>query len=80
MYNSVGKWLVIPSARTASRQFSLSNRCNESRQRFERLLVLDFEATCDSQRGTIRPQVYKTSNNNSVVASSFILHGDDKKP
>jgi hypothetical protein len=58
----------------------LSNRCNESRQRFERLLVLDFEATCDSQRGTIRPQVYKTSNNISVVASSFILHDDDKKP
>jgi len=58
MYNSVGKWLrlVIPSARTAVRRSSF-NRCNESRQRFDRLLVLDFEATCDSKRGTIRPQV-----------------------
>lgn len=51
--------LFIPfPARTQLRSKSSFNRFDESprRHHFDRLLVLDFEATCDSKRGTIRPQ------------------------
>lgn len=54
--------LFIPfPARTQLRSKSSFNRFDESprRHHFDRLLVLDFEATCDSKRGTIRPQVKK---------------------
>ncbi|XP_057369621.1 ERI1 exoribonuclease 3-like [Daphnia carinata] len=45
-------------ARTHLRSTSSFNLLNESprRRHFDRLLVLDFEATCDRKRGTIRPQ------------------------
>lgn len=62
--HAVGKRLCHPLipllARTQPRSLikRTFNRFNESsRHHFDSLLVLDFEATCDSKRGTIQPQV-----------------------
>lgn len=57
---SASKWsrlVALPVARNSLIRRCSFNRFNESQ--FDRLLVLDFEATCDSKRGTIRPQVNK---------------------
>lgn len=62
--------LFIPfPARTQLRSKSSFNRFDESprRHHFARLLVLDFEATCDSKRGTIRPQVKNKICHNIVL-------------
>lgn len=48
---------ILSSIRTIPVRKRHSTMLQPEGQAFERLLVLDFEATCDNQPGTIKPQV-----------------------